>query len=116
MDSLYTAQTGLKVAGYAIDVTSNNIANEDTEGYKKRVAQTSEMDSLENNLGNGVSFDGVTRSTSVYLYTQILDQNSLSNYYEQQDSILSNAEILFQEGDDSGLSVTLSDFSLLLKV
>jgi flagellar hook-associated protein 1 FlgK len=110
MDSLYTAQTGLKVAGYAIDVTSNNIANEDTEGYKKRVAQTSEMDSLENNLGNGVSFDGVKRSTNLYFYDQILTQNSISSYYEQQNTILSNAEMLFQETEDSGVSVTLNNF------
>ncbi|WP_044414763.1 flagellar hook-associated protein FlgK [Halarcobacter anaerophilus] len=110
MDSLYTAQTGLKVSRYSVDVTSNNIANENTVGYKKRIVQTSEMDSLENNLGNGVSFDGVKRSTNLYFYDQILTQNSISSYYEQQNTILSNAEMLFQETEDSGVSVTLNNF------
>jgi len=110
LDSLYTGQTGLKASRYSIDITSNNIANETTEGYKKRTIQTSEVDSLENNLGNGVSFDGVKRTTDFYLYDQILTQNSISGYYDQQNSTLSNAEMLFQETTDSGFSVSLNNF------
>ncbi|WP_320034044.1 FlgK family flagellar hook-associated protein [Halarcobacter sp.] len=110
MDSLYIAQSGLKTSRYAIDVTSNNLANENTEGYKKRIVQTSEVASIHHNIGNGVSFDGVNRTTSPYLYTQILSQNSYSNYYTQQNSTLSSAEQIFQETDKSGFSITLTDF------
>ncbi|QKF82081.1 flagellar hook-associated protein FlgK [Halarcobacter ebronensis] len=110
MDSLYIAQTGLKTSRYGVDVTSNNIANEDTKGYKKRVIQTSELNSLENNIGNGVSFDGVIRTTSQYLYSQILNQNSYSTYYTQQNSTLSSAEMIFKETATSGFSVTLNNF------
>ena len=53
-------------------------------GYKKRVVQTSELSSLESNIGNGVSFDGVIRRTSPYLYSQVLNQSSYSSYYTQQ--------------------------------
>ncbi|TLP35868.1 flagellar hook-associated protein FlgK [Arcobacter arenosus] len=110
INSLYTAQSGLFTSRSQIDVTSNNIANENTEGYKKRVSDTSEVDSLEDNIGNGVSFDSVSRTTNQYLYTQILNQSSKQSYYEQQDTTLSQIEIIFQETDTSGLSTTLSDF------
>ncbi len=110
MDSLYTAQSGLFTSRYAIDATSNNIANENTEGYKKRVVNTSELSSLESNIGNGVSFDGITRTTNQFLYDQLIKQTSEQSFYEQEDEILSQIEIMFQETESSGLSVSLNDY------
>lgn len=111
MNSLYTAQTGLNTARYSVDTTSNNLANENTQGYKKRVVETSEISLLNSGqTGHGVSFDGVTRSTSEYLYQQLVNQSSLQSYYEQEDSILSNIEMMFSESDTSGFSITLSNF------
>lgn len=110
INSLYIAQSGLNTSKYSVDVTSNNIANENTEGYIKRVVNTSELSSLEDDIGNGVSFDGVYRTTSVYLYDKLLSQSSMSSYYEQENSILSNLEIMFSETETSGLSTTLSSF------
>lgn len=110
MNSLYTAKSGLYTSRLQIDVTSNNIANENTDGYVKRTSLTSEIDNYEDSVGNGVSFDGVSRSTNQYLYTQLVNQTSKQSYYEQQDSTLSQIEIMFEETDSSGLSTTLSDF------
>lgn len=110
MDSLYTAQSGLFTSRYAIEVTSNNIANENTDGYKKRVSLSSELDTLESSVGNGVSFDGVDRITNQYLFNQLLSQSSTQSYYETEDSTLSQIEIYFQETDDSGFSIVLSDY------
>ena len=110
INSLYTAKSGLSTSKYSVDVTSNNIANENTTGYVKRTVNTSELPELENDIGNGVSFDGVTRNTNVYLYDKLVSQNSLASYYEQEDSILSNLEIMFSETESSGFSTTLSTF------
>lgn len=111
MNSLYIARSGLSTSRYAVDTTSNNIANENTEGYKKRVVQTSEISLWnDNEIGNGVSFDGVRRTTSQYLFEQLISQNSMKAYYTQEDSILSNIEMMFSETDDSGFSIYLSDF------
>jgi flagellar hook-associated protein 1 len=110
MDSLYIAQSGLNTSRYAVDVTSNNIANENTDGYIKRVVNTSEISGLESDIGNGVSFDGVTRSSSVYLYDKFVSQSSKASYYDQENSILSNVETMFSETDTSGLSITLSNY------
>ena len=110
INSLYIGRSGLDTAKYSVDVTSNNIANENTEGYVKRVINTSELSTLEDDIGNGVSFDSVTRSTSVYLYDKLVSQDSLSSYYEAEDSILSNIEMMFSETENTGFSSTLSNF------
>lgn len=110
IDALYIAKSGLDTSRYSVDVTSNNIANENTTGYVKRVVNTSELSGLENNIGNGVSLDGVTRSTNVYLYDKLVSQSSTASYYSQEDSILSNVETMFSETDTSGFSTTISNF------
>ena len=110
INSLYIGRSGLDAAKYSVDVTSNNIANENTEGYIKRTINTSELTTLEDDIGNGVSFDSVTRSTSVYLYDKLVSQDSLSSYYEAEDSILSNVEMMFSETENTGFSSTLSNY------
>ena len=110
INSLYIGRSGLDTAKYSVDVTSNNIANENTEGYIKRTVNTSELTTLEDDIGNGVSFDSVTRSTSVYLYDKLVSQDSLSSYYEAEDSILSNVEMMFSETENTGFSSTLSNY------
>lgn len=111
MNSLYIARSGLDASKYSVDVTSNNIANQNTEGYIKRVVNTSEINYVNSNeVGSGVSFDGVTRTTSDYLYDKLISQNSLASYYSQQDSVLSGLETTFSETDSAGLSTTLSNF------
>ncbi len=110
INALYIAKSGLDTSRYSVEVTSNNIANENTTGYVKRVVNTSELSGLESDIGNGVSLDGVTRSTNVYLYDKLVAQSSLSSYYEQKDSILSNVETMFSETDTSGFSKTISNF------
>ena len=110
INSLYIGRSGLDAAKYSVDVTSNNIANENTEGYIKRTVNTSELTTLEDDIGNGVSFDSVTRSTSVYLYDKLVSQDSLSSYYEAEDSILSNVEMMFSETENTGFSSTLSNY------
>lgn len=110
INSLYTAQSGLATSRYAIDTVSNNIANENTEGYKKRIVQTSAINLDDSSVGNGVSFDGVSRITNQFLYNQLISQTSQQEYLNQEDETLSQIEILFSETDSSGFSISISDF------
>ena len=43
INALYIAKSGLDTSRYSVEVTSNNIANENTTGYVKRVVNTSEF-------------------------------------------------------------------------
>ena len=110
INSLYISQSGLDASRYAVENASNNIANENTDGYTKRITNLSEIDSLDSVTGRGVNLDSIIRVTNTYLYNQIINQNSLASYYDQEESTLSNIETMFSETDTSGFSTTLSDF------
>jgi flagellar hook-associated protein 1 FlgK len=111
INSLFTAQSGLKVSQSAIDNISNNIANQNTEGYKKRVSNISEMSSLNSvNITRGVKLDGISRITNEYMYNNLISMESKQSYYTYSSDVLSDIESIFYETDDSGLSSELNMF------
>ena len=59
LSTLNVSQTGLNAAKIAVENVSNNIANENTPGYKKRVVQISELEQMDARFaGRGVNVDG----------------------------------------------------------
>ncbi len=111
INSLFTAQSGLKVSQSAIDNISNNIANQNTEGYKKRVSNISEMSSLNSvNITRGVKLDGISRITNEYMYNNLISMQSKQSYYTYSSDLLSDIESIFYETDSSGLSSELNRF------
>jgi len=111
INSLFTAQSGLKVSQSAIDNISNNIANQNTEGYKKRVSNISEMSSLNSvNITRGVKLDGISRITNEYMYNNLISMQSKESYYTYSSDVLRDIESIFYETDDSGLSSELNMF------
>lgn len=111
INSLFTAQSGLKVSQSTIDNISNNIANQNTEGYKKRVSNISEMSSLNSvNITRGVKLDGISRITNEYMYNNLISMQSKESYYTYSSNLLSDIESIFYETDDSGLSSELNMF------
>merc|ERR1711941_3603 len=105
LKSLNVAQSGLNAAKIAVENVSNNIANENTPGYKKRVVQLSELELVDSRFtGRGVQADEAYRITSQYMYDNLMDENSKSNYYNEISTIVGNVESMFQESDSSGFS------------
>ena len=111
LNSLNVAQTGLSAARISVENTMNNIANANTEGYKKRVVETSELAHSDDRLwGRGVAVGDTIRISSQYLYDNIIKQNSKENYQSQLSFMLENVESVFQETDEAGLSSELDRF------
>lgn len=110
IDSLNAAQSGLQASKSVINNISNNIANENTEGYIKRVANLSELSYDDNSYANGVVLTSVERKTNEYLFEQIISQNSTESYYQSASDIYELAETIFTETDDSGLSKDLDNY------
>lgn len=109
--SLNVAQTGLAASKASVENVMNNVANANTEGYKKRVVETSELNHADSRLwGRGVSIDDTVRITSQYLYDNIVKENSKENYYTEQSTMLSNIESIFKETDSSGFSADLDRY------
>lgn len=110
LNSLGTARSGLNIAQIAIDNISNNIANENTEGYHKRVINLSEIDNYDDSYGNGVEVNSIERQTSEYLYYQYIDENSNEGYLAEASEIYALVETIFEETDESGLSKDLDNY------
>lgn len=109
-NSLYVAQSGLNAARVSVNNISNNIANENTPGYKKRVVQLSEMAQIDSTTGRGVSTGSAYRVTSQTMYDKLMSENSKTNYYSKLTTMLTNVESVFAETDSSGFSNDLNNY------
>jgi len=111
LKSLNVAQTGLSAAKIAVENVSNNIANENTPGYKKRVVQLNELTLGDSRFtGSGVRADNAYRITSEYMFNNIMKENTKNSYYDEISSIVGNVEQMFKETDISGFSNDLNRF------
>ncbi len=111
LGTLNVAQTGLNAARIAVENVSNNIANESTPGYKKRIVQLDELNQMDSQFtGRGVNATGVYRITSQYMYDKLMSENTKSNYYDKLSNMISNVESIFAETKDSGFSVDLDRY------
>jgi len=97
----------------ALDATSNNIANANTPGYTREVAQLSENEenlSGGNVSGGGVTLEGVESVRDELLNLQIQQQTSLQNSADTVSSGLQSVQTLFSStGND--IASALSAFS-----
>lgn len=111
LKSLNVAQSGLNASKIAIENVSNNLANEHTPGYKKRVVQLSELELIDSRFtGRGVKADAAYRITSQYMYDNMMNENTKSSYYNTISKITGNIEVMFEETDESGFSSDLGRY------
>lgn len=111
LHSLNTAQTGLSTSKVQVENVMNNIANENTDGYKTRNVSTEEAKQIDNRIsGRGSSVIDVNRVTDMYMYENILQEDSKASAYEELDLLLEQVEGVFNETDTSGLSVDLEKY------
>lgn len=111
LNSLYIAQTGLSTSRVSLENVTNNIANENTPGYKKRVVDVSEIGHItENSTGRGSMAGSVMRATSDYLYSNLMDETTKEAYYNEMSTLLAEVESIFQETEDAGLSKTIDKY------
>src|SRR5574344_403001 len=107
--TLSVSQTGLNTSKYAIENVSNNQANRNTPGYKKRVADLSEIRLNGVHItGQGVNFGGISRVTSQYMYDKFMQESTKANYLDKSSNMLGGIDKLFAETDSSGFSVDVN--------
>jgi flagellar hook-associated protein 1 FlgK len=111
--SLLIGVQALDVTQGALDATSNNIANVNTPGYTREVADLSENPETVSDgqvLGGGVSLDALQSVRDELINVQIQQQTSLQNSANTQSSSLQQIQNSFTtNGDD--LASTLTAFS-----
>jgi len=112
--SLNTASSGLRAQQSALQTTSHNIANTNTEGYtRQRVTLSANMPQSFagiGQLGTGVVVSGVTRITDEYVNMQLQNEEASLTRYQQKADVLGQLEALFNEPSETGISQQLSEF------
>lgn len=107
------ASNALRAFQRELDVTGNNLANVDTQGYtRQRVQLNSHQPSLEGNyyVGNGVKIEGVSRIRDSFLDARNWQAQAGLGNAEAQRSAMTQIEGLFNEPTDSGISAALDSF------
>jgi flagellar hook-associated protein 1 FlgK len=111
--SLLSGLEALNASQAALSATSNNIANSNTAGYTREVAQLSEnQEELTGGsvIGGGVSLNGIQSVRDELLNLQIQQQTSLQSSADTQSSSMQSIETQFSStGQD--IASTLAAFS-----
>jgi len=102
LSSMQTMQT-------ALAVTSNNIANANTDGYTKKTVNISSQ--AVDGIGSGVQVDSITRTVNEFLMRDLRSQMSALGQSDTNDQYYQNMQNLFGTPDSSSsLSMLLTNF------
>ena len=110
---LNTGATALKTQQTAISVTGHNIANANTPGYSRQrvnMAASSPISLLPGQMGSGVKTVEIQRIYNQYVTNQINNESQQLGKWEARKDPLAQLEMLFNVGEDFGLSGRLNDF------
>ena len=111
LHTLNVAQTGLKASQTQVENVMNNIANENVAGYKKRSVDVSERGHADGRItGRGIYVNGVSRTTQVYMYQNLIVEQARLSSLEELNTTLADIEAIFKETDTAGLSVDLNNY------
>jgi len=111
LNILNVAQSGLKASQTQVENVMNNLANESTPGYKKRVVNVSELEHSDSRMtGRGIQIDDVSRVTNIYMYQNLIKEESKLSNINELNTMLSDIESIFYETETSGMSADLNRY------
>lgn len=116
--TLQIARTGLYASQKAMEVTGNNVANANTEGYTRQRLELSSMQNMQNGkytlsdnvkVGKGVTIDQLTQIRDKYLDVQFRSENSLNSELNTKANSLGYIENTMSEPSEHGISAAMAD-------
>lgn len=96
-----------------INVTGNNIANVNTEGYVRQTVRFQESTPFDYNpgqIGTGAYAHEVYRNFDRYLENNYLTQNGFSSMWNEQSVIMQTVQTVFNEANTDGIHNQLTSF------
>ena len=115
-----TSLRGLLAQQRALDVTSHNIANANTEGYTRQTAVMAASDAMQvtdgtkmslfASLGTGVDIQAYKRVRDQFLDLQYRGQNMMLGQQQTTSDALDNIETALSEPGENGISNQLAKF------
>lgn len=115
---LHLASKALSAHQRAMEMTGHNIANVNTEGYSRQIADYTASTPLPPifsgrtalQLGSGVEISQIRRARNQFLDGQVRLQSWIQGRWQIQKDILSQVEGIVNEPSDTSLSTTLNNF------
>jgi len=110
---LNVAKDALLTQQYAIDVTSHNIANVDTDGYSRQTAVIEAKDAAPYGgfiFGRGVELNDIVRNTNNFIEARLQSGQSDLNYASEQVTYMNVLETVFDESSSASLSNQFDEF------
>src|SRR3954464_10113841 len=116
---LQTSLRGLLAHQQAIDTTSHNVANANTEGYSRQEASLSATDAMKvvgvgaggiGSLGTGVNVQQYTRIRDAFLDLQYRAQNMQVGDQQTRSTQLDQVELALSEPGENGIASQLAKF------
>jgi len=115
----YIARSGIQAARANLQITGQNMANVNTDGYTRQRVDTSSVASVGNNMrysnkaevaiGQGVSTDGTSQIRDKFLDVRFRRENAKVGDSASQMSALSDIENIVDETDNDGLQKQFKD-------
>jgi flagellar hook-associated protein 1 FlgK len=114
---LNTAASALYASQRAIDITGQNVANVNTDGYSRQRVDLQSIGgsvvpavwSTSNQVGQGVNSDSVVRIRDAYLEAQAQAQHATTANLTVQSATLTSVESSFQEPGATGIQSMLTN-------
>lgn len=115
---LNTALSALYAQRRALDITGQNVANVNTEGYSRQRVELSPVEnvteparySLSSGVGDGVRITGVTRLHNEFMTNRTRSERGLNEYLQAHKTVYTNIEQALGEPSDNGLQAQMSEY------
>jgi len=107
---LNIARSAIQANQQGLATTSHNIANINTKGYSRQEVVLETKRPAEGTIGSGVQVTGIRRTVDTFVENQLTAVNEDQGYIRARNNYLVQAEGIFTETDNSGLSVSLTQF------
>lgn len=114
---LSTALTSLYANQQALNVTGNNLANVNTEGYSRQQVIMSPRGNSQNaywskgnNVGMGVNVNDISRIRDQFLDARSLTEHGTKGNLDALKATFDTIELTFKEPSDTGIQKQLSNY------
>lgn len=109
------ARSGLFASQRALNVTSHNIANANTEGYTRQRLDITQMRPQllpggQGMMGTGVKTDNISQIRDEFLDFKFRGENMSFGEWETKAETLQTIEAIFNEPSDSGIRTVMDQF------
>jgi flagellar hook-associated protein 1 FlgK len=104
--ALYIGLSGINTARSGLNVTGNNIANVNTEGYARQQAELITKGVTRSGalvFGTGSSIQGITAARNQLIETTLTQQTSVFGYREETYTTLRYVENIVNDAEGSGI-------------